>query len=260
MIQKTANLKFFILFTFLLAMGVIGLYFKPFFKLKKVFLSNQEAKPSQKRDNKMTVKELSFNKDKPVENHPIKTIALEKQTYKFQQNKGAAFNKKTLKTACREVQKDDSFKTPLHRAEKLNLLMDQAIDWVLIDLKDEPIDLYCLRDKKIIVLNFWATWCAPCIRELPSLSKLAETYKKEIFVLALSTEDQNTVKSFLKHSFKGLSPQLKIATVKEEEKLKRFPKDKIPTTYIFNKKGFLKIKQLGEKNWSDKNIIQQILN
>jgi len=172
-------------------------------------------------------------------------------------------SKKPLKLACREIPEQDlknntSLPTSDHRVTKLNQLMDVGLDWVLTDLNDEIIDLYCLRESKIIVINFWATWCAPCIRELPSLSKLAQN--KELFVLAVSTENPSVVKKFLERAFKsGLSPQLKVAIVKEQEKLKHFPQDKIPATYIFDKKGLLKIKHMGEKDWSEPNTLKQIL-
>ena len=263
---KALNLSFFISFLFLLTLGAF-LLFKPFSlenreSTKNKLLENTEefSISNQTRDSVQSSETSKDNTNQPSETDKIKPTRFNSQNLEKQKNNTPLFTKTTLKTACREIQPDSSFKAPAHRVEKLNRLMDQAIDWVLTDLNGEQIDLYCLRNKKIIVLNFWATWCIPCIRELPSLSKLAENYNKEIFVLAVSTENEATVKRFLKRSFKGLSPKLKATVVKEEEKLKRFPKDKIPTTYIFNKKGLLKIKQLGEKNWSDKNIVQQILN
>lgn len=49
---------------------------------------------------------------------------------------------------------------------------------------------------KIVVLNIWATWCAPCKRELPSLEKLAANYKDQLVVLALSDENSDVVKEY----------------------------------------------------------------
>ncbi|MBC6415500.1 MAG: TlpA family protein disulfide reductase [Bdellovibrionales bacterium] len=165
-----------------------------------------------------------------------------------------------IQTPCRKLTQQNPLKTFSNRVEKLNHLMDSKLDWILPDLQQkEWIDFYCLRNKKRIVLNFWATWCTPCIKELPSLSKLAKSYKNDIFVIAVSTEDKKKVQNFLTRSFKELSSELKITVIKEDEKLKYFPKDSLPATYIFNKQGFLKIKVLGEKDWSNKKIVQQIL-
>ena len=164
-----------------------------------------------------------------------------------------------IQTSCRKLTKHPVLKPADSRVEKLNRLMDTAINWIVFDLQGGAVDFYCFRGKKIIVLNFWATWCAPCIKELPSLSKLAENHKDSIFVIAVSVEDKNKVQNFLNRSFKELSPELKIAVVNRDEKLKYFPQDNIPATYIFNKQGLLKIKELGDRDWSNTKIVQQIL-
>ena len=163
-------------------------------------------------------------------------------------------------SACRTFPQKPVSKSNLNRIQKLNHLMDTAIDWTFKDIKGEVIDLYCFRGEKKLVLNFWATWCPPCIKELASLAELARDNKDQIFVVAVSTEDKNTVQSFLDRSFSDLDSALVVAVVSEEEKLKYFPKDNLPATYVFNTKGFLKVKELGDKNWSDKNIVQSILN
>ena len=166
---------------------------------------------------------------------------------------------KNMISSCRTVSQKPFSKSHLGRVEKLNRLMDTAVDWVFKSLNGEVIDLYCLRGEKRLVLNFWATWCPPCIKELSSLAELARDNKDKIFVAAVSTEDKKTVQSFLARSFSDLDSSLVIAVMNEEEKLKRFPKDSLPATYVFNTKGFLKIKELGDRDWSDESIVQSIL-
>lgn len=161
--------------------------------------------------------------------------------------------------SCRTFSQTPVANFNLNRVQKLNRLMDVAINWSFISLNGEVIDLYCLRNKKRIVLNFWATWCPPCIKELSSLSQLAKENKAQIFVVAVSIEDKITVEKFLTRSFSDLDPMLKIAVVDEKEKLTYFPKDNLPVTYIFNTKGFLEMKVLGDRDWSDLNVVQSIL-
>ena len=172
-------------------------------------------------------------------------------------------NLKRIKSPCREVSVKNKVKLKTdgssQRIQKLTKLMDTPIDWIFKDIHGHVIDLYCLREKKILVINFWATWCPPCIEELPSLSQLAENNKDQIFVVAISAEPLGAVTNFLNHSFSDLSPYLKIAQISPEDKLQHFPEDTLPATYIFNKKGFLKAKELGPRDWSDKNLVQQIL-
>ena len=167
-----------------------------------------------------------------------------------------------IKTPCRQaflVETKQPFKSPLSRIDKLTKLADTPIDWLFKDIYGNIIDLYCLREKKPLVINFWATWCPPCVEELSSLSRLAENNKNQIFVVAISTEPLGIVKSFLSRSFSDLSPSLKVARVAEDDKLKYFPEDSLPVTYIFNKKGLLKAKELGARDWSAKQLVRSIL-
>lgn len=60
---------------------------------------------------------------------------------------------------------------------------------------DEDFDLEQLRGK-VVLLNFWATWCAPCLQEIPELNRLAEKYPDDLVVLSLSDEDPATLQGF----------------------------------------------------------------
>ena len=51
---------------------------------------------------------------------------------------------------------------------------------------------------KVVVLEFWATWCPPCRQSIPHLSKLQEKYKDKVVVIGISGEDRETVESFVK--------------------------------------------------------------
>jgi thiol-disulfide isomerase/thioredoxin len=66
-------------------------------------------------------------------------------------------------------------------------------------------DLYNLHDfkGKIVLLNFWATWCAPCIAEFPELLKLAKEKKEDVVLIAMSVDEKiESIKPFLeRHDF-----------------------------------------------------------
>ncbi len=90
-------------------------------------------------------------------------------------------------------------------------------------------------NEKVILINFWATWCAPCIKEIPDLLKLKELFKDEIDIYFMSV-DQNvkkTVPKFLKkHNFKNI-------LIFNDQKLilsQAFNVKVMPTTIIINKK------------------------
>ena len=65
------------------------------------------------------------------------------------------------------------------------------------DLNGGEVSLKTWQNK-IIVLNFWATWCPPCREEMPELSKMQDQYKNQnLVIVGLSTEDLDTTKNFI---------------------------------------------------------------
>ena len=78
------------------------------------------------------------------------------------------------------------------------LIGKPAADFALKDLEGQEVQLSELRGK-VVVLDFWATWCPPCRRELPAINKLAEEWRgKGVVVLGINDEGKGTVKSFNK--------------------------------------------------------------
>ncbi len=101
---------------------------------------------------------------------------------------------------------------------------------------------------KIVVVNFWATWCGPCLTEMPLLEKTMSKYKddKDVVFIALSTdEERDEVEPFIKqHKFK-----LPIAFA--ESLNLHFRVSSIPTTLIFNRDGEVAFRQAGFNSQED---------
>lgn len=120
-------------------------------------------------------------------------------------------------------------------------------DAVIIDEKGRKLSLSDFKGK-LIVLNFWATWCAPCVSELPSLAKLQKT-RPDLHVLAVSQDlerDSASLESFLgEHQAGNLALYLKSPGLK-----KLLPYKGLPTTYILSKKGKILYKIEGDTDWS----------
>lgn len=73
----------------------------------------------------------------------------------------------------------------------------RAPDFTLPDLSEQSVSLSSLRGKPVL-LNFWATWCAPCRQEIPELQEFHQTYGDQIVILGINWgEDPKTVKRFL---------------------------------------------------------------
>jgi thiol-disulfide isomerase/thioredoxin len=80
---------------------------------------------------------------------------------------------------------------PLSTAQARLKIGDQAPELSITDwIQGEPVELSKMRDKKVVVVEFWATWCAPCVRSIPHLSDLQKKYADEVVVVGVTKKDQ----------------------------------------------------------------------
>ncbi|KAA3632127.1 MAG: TlpA family protein disulfide reductase [Proteobacteria bacterium] len=112
---------------------------------------------------------------------------------------------------------------------------------------------------KVVLVNFWATWCPPCLKELPSMQALWERFAPRDFVMVGVNvgEDANTVVDFLE-SFGSnvdftmfLDPDLKI--------VKKWPVFGLPTTFVVDRAGRIVMKAVGERDWTDPDIEKELI-
>jgi thiol-disulfide isomerase/thioredoxin len=109
-----------------------------------------------------------------------------------------------------------------------------ALDFKLTDLNGKEVSLSDFKGKKVF-LNFWASWCPPCISEMPDIEKLyTETKDSDLVILAVNLgEDKATVKDFSdtnKYNFKILLDT-------EQSVGKQYKISAIPTSYFIDKEG-----------------------
>jgi len=106
---------------------------------------------------------------------------------------------------------------------------------------------------QVVVLNFWATWCPPCIEEMPSLVQMQERMKsKGVTVLAVSVDvDENNYRRFLRdHNVNLLA--VRDADQKSNELYGTF---KFPETYIIDRNGVVRRKFIGAVDWTEPEVI-----
>lgn len=109
------------------------------------------------------------------------------------------------------------------------------VDFTLTDLDGKKWTLSQLKGK-IVMVNFWATWCPPCRKEMPDMETLHKRYKeKGLVIVAISDEDEAKVRPFIaenKYSFPVLlDPGRKVNDA--------YQVDGIPKTFIYNREGKL---------------------
>jgi len=126
-----------------------------------------------------------------------------------------------------------------------------APDFTVQD-SDRKITLSELRGK-VVVLNFWATWCAPCIEELPSLVNLQQKMSnKGITVLAVSVDqDESLYRRFVQdHNVNLLT--VRDANQKSNNLYGTF---KFPETYIIDRNGVMRRKFIGPVDWATPEVV-----
>lgn len=123
-------------------------------------------------------------------------------------------------------------------------------NFTLNDMAGKPVSLEDFRGK-IVLVNIWATWCAPCVKEFPSLKNLVEKFNGEIVVLAISHDRaQEDIESFVR-AFGKIPKDFVLLWDKEKAVSKIFGTEALPETYIISPTGKLLRKVAGDTIWDD---------
>ncbi|HET6206288.1 MAG TPA: TlpA disulfide reductase family protein [Terracidiphilus sp.] len=103
---------------------------------------------------------------------------------------------------------------------------------------------------KVVLLNFWASWCGPCIQETPALVELHHEHP-ELAILAVSIdEDPSAYQRFLNR----FHVDLKTVRDPDQKVAKLYGTDGWPETYIIDRKGIIRRKIVGDPDWSNPEI------
>jgi thiol-disulfide isomerase/thioredoxin len=124
-------------------------------------------------------------------------------------------------------------------------------DFNLLTFQDENFDFRNLKGK-VVFMNFWASWCAPCIAEMPSIQNLYKDYEandKIVFVMvSLDRESEKAYKFISKKDF--TFPVYKPDMTGGIPSIYNSPS--IPTTFVINKEGMIDTKKVGMANYDSK--------
>lgn len=131
-----------------------------------------------------------------------------------------------------------------------------APDFSLVDIDDKQHRLSFYRGK-VVIVNFWATWCPPCRFELPSMEALWQELKKEdVVMLAINIgEDADTIFTFTT-DYPVTFPLL---MDRDSSVIKQYPVLGIPTSFIIDPQGRIIYRAVGTREWNDEKIIKQII-
>ena len=122
----------------------------------------------------------------------------------------------------------------------------------LVDLENNPVDLESLAGKNIF-LNFWATWCKPCILEMPSIERAAKLLSDDDFVfLIASDESVGRIRRFM------ATKDFDLQFVRLETPFPDIGILSLPTTLIIDPTGKIVMNQIGALGWDTPEVLEKL--
>jgi peroxiredoxin len=131
----------------------------------------------------------------------------------------------------------------------------EAPDFELPDMDGQMHKLSGFRGK-VVVLNFWATWCPPCRYEMPAMQRAWEMVKDEdiVFLAVDVGEDADTVFLFLA----DYPVDFPLLLDEEAKVIEAYPVTGLPTTYIIDPQGRITHRAVGGREWDDAGLLDTL--
>lgn len=145
--------------------------------------------------------------------------------------------------------------SPQDAHELLNNLGKPASDFTLPRYPEQDALTFSNLRGKAIILNFWATWCQPCIKEIPALLEVARKYKDQgLIVVAVSVDkDPQAVKLFFKRYAHLAAAQNEFIILNDntQNTATQYGVARFPETFLINRNLTIQNKFVGEQQWSN---------
>ena len=124
----------------------------------------------------------------------------------------------------------------------------RAPDFAVTDLQGRTVRLSALRGK-VVVLNLWATWCAPCVDEMPSIERLWSTLQGDDFALLAVSQDEEG-----RHSVEPFVQRMKFSFPvfldPDHEVGDRYGVWGYPETFVIDRNGYVVERVIGPRDWA----------
>ena len=137
----------------------------------------------------------------------------------------------------------------------------EAPDFELEDMDGEKYSLRSYRGK-VVILNFWATWCPPCRREIPSMEALHQAFKDEPFAILAINEWETEDHVFAFMGELPVEPSFPILFDKDSEVAQSFGVKGLPTTLLLDTEGMIVYRAVGGRDFNHpevKKIIRKLM-
>lgn len=133
----------------------------------------------------------------------------------------------------------------------------QAPAFTLNDMNGEPHSLKDYRGK-VVLINFWGTWCPPCRREMPSMERIYEHLHSKKFVVLAVNQMETPDDVFVYTSQLSVAPTFSILFDKNSDVAKAYRVNGLPTSYLIDKKGNIRYRAIGGREFDSPKVEKQI--
>ena len=133
----------------------------------------------------------------------------------------------------------------------------EAPDFTLEDMDEEEYSFSDYRGK-VVVLNFWATWCPPCRREMPSMERLYQKYKGDEFTALAINQMESGDHVFAYTGQLEVDPTFTILFDQYSLVSHVYGVKGLPTTYLIDKKGQIRFRAIGGREFDHPDVEAQI--
>ncbi|EAR00098.1 TlpA family protein disulfide reductase [Maribacter sp. HTCC2170] len=121
-------------------------------------------------------------------------------------------------------------------------------DWQLVNDKGQNFNFKSTKNK-VVVINFWATWCPPCIAEMPSFQNLYDDYSDKVDFMFVAKDKAEKVSAFMIKKDYNLP-----VYYSKDEAPSLLTSKTIPTTYVLDKEGRIVVAETGVADWNSNKI------
>lgn len=148
------------------------------------------------------------------------------------------------------IQKVFAFSPSTVAVENQEILDDYH--WKLKDLNQTEVS-FSSSEGKVIVVNFWATWCPPCVAEMPSLQRLYEAYGNQVDFYFVTAEAPETITQFMQSKTYSIP-----VFIEGSQPPALLQSRQLPTTFLIAKDGRIIIKKKGVAKWDSASVTETI--
>jgi len=114
----------------------------------------------------------------------------------------------------------------------------------------DGVEVNSSQNGKLLIVNFWASWCEPCVAEISSLISLVKTFKGQISLIAISGDNSlEDIQAFLKSFPELKNENISIVWDESHSLMDKYGTDRLPESYVVGKDGKLVKKIVGSINW-----------